>query len=91
MKPRDHKIVLEHIKRPLAARERLRGNRTERTTCWKSLRSRARSAQPSDRLKVEAHSDADIFAIEELTNIARDYLRPDVYRPRAPKRRQLFV
>jgi DNA-binding transcriptional regulator YdaS (Cro superfamily) len=29
-----------------------------------------------------------VFAIEELTDISREYLRPDVYRPR-PTRRKL--
>ena len=26
-----------------------------------------------------------VFAIEELTGIEREYLRPDIYRPRRPK------
>ena len=31
---------------------------------------------------------AHVFAIEELTDISREYLRPDVYRPRSPQRKK---
>jgi hypothetical protein len=29
-----------------------------------------------------------VFAIEELTNISREYLWPDIYRPRQPAKRK---
>jgi hypothetical protein len=29
-----------------------------------------------------------VFVIEELTNISREYLRPDIYRPRQPAKRK---